>query len=45
MALCVTIRVSQYQKKSSPTHTQEEEEGLVRRTRSIEWELIPYIVL
>ena len=43
--LSVTIRVSQYQKKSSPTHTQEEEEGLVQRTRSIEWELIPYIVL
>jgi len=41
----VTIQVSRYQKKYSPTHTHEEEEGFAQRTRSTAWELIPFIVL
>ena len=40
-----TIQVSRYQKKHSPTHTHEEEEGFAQITRSIVWELIPFTVL
>ena len=40
-----TTRVSRYQKKLSPTHTHEEEEGFTQTTRSTARELISFTVL
>ena len=43
-SLSRTTRVNRYRKKPLPTHTHEEE-GFAQTTRSIAWELIPFMVL